>query len=174
MTTFSRRELLCLAMASSVHVARAPAIYAQQQPPDLHRQLLDLAARQQQQRRERFAAVTTPAQLESLQKSLRDDFLRLIGGLPTSNLPPPVNTTRGIEADDYSVEKLVFESFPGYFVPALLYRPKMGGGAHSAVLSPCGHSAVGKAADTYQILHVNLARRGFIVLTYDPVGQGER
>src|SRR5262245_979607 len=50
----------------------------------------------------------------------------------------------------------------------------MGGGAHSAVLSPCGHSAVGKAADTYQILHVNLARRGFIVLTYDPVGQGER
>src|SRR5262249_31185175 len=42
------------------------------------------------------------------------------------------------------------------------------------VLSPCGHSAIGKAAPAYQALHVNLAKRGFVVLTYDPVGQGER
>jgi dienelactone hydrolase len=42
------------------------------------------------------------------------------------------------------------------------------------VISPCGHSAVGKAASTYQILHINLAKRGYAVLTYDPVGQGER
>src|SRR5262249_44963006 len=41
-------------------------------------------------------------------------------------------------------------------------------------VSPCGHSAVGKAAPVYQTLHINLARRGFAVLTYDPVGQGER
>src|SRR5262249_6994056 len=42
------------------------------------------------------------------------------------------------------------------------------------VLSPCGHSTTGKAAEPYQILHINLARRGYVVLTYDPVGQGER
>jgi dienelactone hydrolase/pimeloyl-ACP methyl ester carboxylesterase len=174
MAKLTRRELLGLAAASSVHLARVPALYAQQQRQDVHRQLLELAARQQQQRRDRFATVTTPAQLSSLQKSLRDEFIQLIGGLPTSNLSPPVSRTRGVEADDYSIEKLVFESFPGYFVPALLYRPKMGSGPKPAVLSPCGHSAVGKAADTYQILHINLARRGFIVLTYDPVGQGER
>jgi dienelactone hydrolase len=105
---------------------------------------------------------------------LKDDFLKLLGGLPTSTTPPAVITTRGVESADYSIEKLVFESFPGYFVPALLYRPKAGAGPRPAVLSPCGHSAVGKAADPYQILHVNLVRRGFIVLTYDPVGQGER
>jgi pimeloyl-ACP methyl ester carboxylesterase len=33
---------------------------------------------------------------------------------------------------------------------------------------------VGKAAATYQILHINLVKRGYIVLTYDPVGQAER
>jgi hypothetical protein len=33
---------------------------------------------------------------------------------------------------------------------------------------------VGKSAAPYQILHINLAKRGYIVLTYDPVGQGER
>ena len=33
---------------------------------------------------------------------------------------------------------------------------------------------MGKAADEYQILHINLVRRGYVVLTYDPVGQAER
>ena len=42
------------------------------------------------------------------------------------------------------------------------------------MLSPCGHSTVGKAEGTYQIFHINLAKRGYVVLTYDPVGQGER
>ena len=79
-----------------------------------------------------------------------------------------------IEADDYTIEKLAYESCPGYFVPALLYRPKNRAGALPGVLSPCGHSAVGKAEKTYQILHINLVKRGYIVLTYDPVGQGER
>src|SRR5205814_4491721 len=53
-------------------------------------------------------------------------------------------------------------------------RPKKSAGLRPAVISPCGHSAVGKAAPAYQILHINLVRRGFVVLTYDPVGQGER
>jgi dienelactone hydrolase len=79
-----------------------------------------------------------------------------------------------IRADGYDVEKLIFESYPGYFVSALLYTPRGKEAARPGILSPCGHSAVGKAADPYQILHVNLARRGHVVLTYDPVGQGER
>jgi dienelactone hydrolase len=33
---------------------------------------------------------------------------------------------------------------------------------------------VGKAEGAYQILHVNLVKRGYVVLTHDPVGQGER
>ncbi len=79
-----------------------------------------------------------------------------------------------IEADDYVVEKLAYESFPGYFVTALLYRPRTIAGRLPGVLSPCGHSTNGKAAGAYQILHINLAKQGYVVLTYDPVGQGER
>jgi cephalosporin-C deacetylase-like acetyl esterase len=52
--------------------------------------------------------------------------------------------------------------------------PKKADKPAPGILSPCGHSSVGKAADTYQILHINLAKRGAYVLTYDPVGQGER
>src|SRR5262245_16344622 len=171
MTQLTRRELLCLALASSAGFAAAQDAT---QTPDLHQQLLELAARQQRERRERFAAVKTKAELDALQQKLRTDFLDLLGRLHSSDRPPPAHTTRAIEADGYRIEKLAFESWPGYFVPALLYRPTSVGGPWPAVISPCGHSAVGKAAPPYQMLHVNLAKRGIIVLSYDPVGQGER
>jgi hypothetical protein len=140
----------------------------------LHQQLLDLADLQQEERRTHFAAVTTKTDLEALQKSLREKFLKLLGGLPPSSGVPPAKILGKIEAEDYVVEKVVLESSPGYFVSALLYKPKAITGRLPGVLSHCGHSPVGKAADTYQILHVNLAQRGYVVLTYDPVGQGER
>jgi dienelactone hydrolase len=56
-------------------------------------------------------------------------------------------------------------------VTANLYRPDRPG-RHPAVLMSMGHWDSGKAAG--QLLSSNLARRGFVVLAYDPVGQGER
>jgi cephalosporin-C deacetylase-like acetyl esterase len=141
---------------------------------DLHQQLLDLADRQQQERRVHFAGVATKADLETLQKTLREKLLGMLGGLPSGQGIPPARTLGQIEAEDYVIEKLVFESLPGYFVPALLYKPRQITGRVPGILSPCGHSAVGKAAAPYQILHLNLVKRGYVVLTYDPVGQGER
>ena len=106
--------------------------------------------------------------------SLRETFLRLLDGFPRKPAFRRSRRPGTIEADDYVVEKLVYESFPGYFVPALLYRPRTIAAPLPGVLSPCGHSTNGKAAGAYQILHINLAKRGYVVLTYDPVGQGER
>src|SRR5205823_14410923 len=106
---------------------------------NVHRQLLDLAARQEEARRARFTAVTTEADLTALQTSLRDKFLKLIGGLPDAKGPPPAKVVAAIDADGYRIEKLVFESLPGYFVPALLYLPKAEGPV-PGILSPCGHS----------------------------------
>jgi dienelactone hydrolase len=40
------------------------------------------------------------------------------------------------------------------------------------VLVPCGHSANGKAY--YQAFCQRLALRGYIVISWDPMGQGER
>src|SRR5262249_45550210 len=95
-------------------------------------------------------------------------------GLPDASGPPPVKIVDRIDADDYIVDKLVYQSFPGYYVAALLYLPKNLAGRIPAILSPCGHSTVGKAEPAYQTLHLNLVKRGYAVLTYDPVGQGER
>ena len=170
MPSLSRRDFLSVGLAAAAGLGRAD----EPRPANVHRQLLDLAARQEERRRARFAAVKSKDDLEALQKELRASFLRLLDGLPEAKGPPPAKVTGTIEADDYRIEKLAFESFPGYFVPALLYRPKKIAAPLPGVISPCGHSNVGKAAPPYQILHINLAKRGHVVLTYDPVGQGER
>jgi dienelactone hydrolase len=168
----SRRTFLAAGLAAPASLAAGEG----QGTPraDVHRQILELAAEQEKKRRARFATVKSANDLRTLQKELREKFLALLDGLPTAAGPPPVKLSGRIEADDYTIDKLVYESLPGYFVSALLYLPKKRDGAIPGILSPCGHSAVGKAEGTYQTLHVNLVKRGFAVLTYDPVGQGER
>jgi cephalosporin-C deacetylase-like acetyl esterase len=166
----SRRDFLYLSLATSAGLVSA----AEEKHADVHQQLLDLAARQHEQRRARFAAVKTRDDLQKLQTQLRDSFLILLDDLPKADGPPPIKKTGTIDDDDYVIDKLVCESLPGYFVSALLYKPKKSDGPAPGILSPCGHSTVGKAADTYQTLHINLVKRGAYVLTYDPVGQGER
>jgi cephalosporin-C deacetylase-like acetyl esterase len=47
-------------------------------------------------------------------------------------------------------------------------------GRRPAILGPLGHSENGKAWPSYQKLFTNLARKGYVVLAYDPFGQGER
>jgi dienelactone hydrolase len=171
--SLTRRDLLGLGLSAAA-IGPALGSVPDARTGDVHRELLDLAERQQARRRERFAVVATKADLEALQKTLREAFLGLLDGLPTAEEPPPARAMGRIDGDGYTIEKLAFESFPGYFVTALLYRPTKLDGPAPGILSPCGHSTVGKAEPTYQILHINLAKRGYVVLTYDPVGQGER
>src|SRR5437879_6597506 len=138
MIPISRRDLLGLFLFAGLFPQTKP----RRTVADLHRQLLDLAARQEARRRERFRGVVTAPELEALQWELREAFLGLLDGLPTAAAPPPAQTTGRLNGDGYVVEKLVFESFPGYFVSALLYRPEPGGPAAPGILSPCGHSPV--------------------------------
>jgi dienelactone hydrolase len=170
----SRREYLRLSLTAPLWLSHAATRSAVAGPPDAHEQLLELAIRQEEKRRNRFAAVKARAGLDELQASLRQTFLRLIDDFPARNSLPPVQKIGAIQADGYRIDKLVYQSFPGYHVSALLYRPEKISAPLPGVLSPCGHSENGKAHSSYQILHVNLVKRGFVVLTYDPVGQGER
>jgi len=112
---------------------------------------------------------------------LRRKMLAMLGGLPKRTpLRPRVVGT--VERPGYRIEKVIFESLPKFYVTANLYIPTSirtpvwaeGQAPFPGVLSPCGHHAEGKACDTYQQVYVSLARKGFVVLAYDPLGQGER
>ena len=95
----------------------------------------------------------------------------IIGGLPEYSGPLNPRVTGRIESEFHTIEKVIFESLPGFYVTGNLYRPNTAG-RYPAVLVPSGHTQEGKPEP--QILAANLARKGFVAFTYDPIGQGER
>jgi hypothetical protein len=116
MHSLSRRQFVALGLVSAAARSARGGSDADAPLVDIHQQLLGLAARQEAARRARFAAVKTKADLEVLRKELRQTLLRLLGGFPDREGIPPARTTGTIGAGDYLVEKLVFESLPGYFI----------------------------------------------------------
>ncbi len=79
-----------------------------------------------------------------------------------------------VERDAYKIENIIFESRPGFLVTANLYIPKGRKFPLPGVVGTCGHSSNGKASEFYQSFSQGLARQGYVVLIYDPLGQGER
>lgn len=109
----------------------------------------------------------------------RDTIRHIYGSLDHHDRPPAHPRTVGmIEHDRYTIEKIVFESLPSFLVTANLYVPKRSDGNADntcpCVLGTCGHSERGKAEEKYQRFCASLAIRGFLVLLFDPIGQGER
>ncbi len=114
------------------------------------------------------------ALLQVSPESIRERMTALIGGLPEVKTPLNERTVSSFERQGYKVEKVVFDSLPNFRVTANLYIPTTGHGPFPAVLGTAGHSDIGKAHDVYQAMWISLVRRGYVVLAYDPPGQGER
>jgi cephalosporin-C deacetylase-like acetyl esterase len=135
----------------------------------------DIAAKETAARRTTIAAITTRAQAEARQREVRKKLLSLIGSLPEKT-PLNAKFLGTTQADGFRIEKILFESQPNFPVTALLYLPDTKPGAPqqklaAIVVSP-GHGFTGKATD--YIFASTFARNGFAVLSYDPIGQGER
>src|SRR5947209_7385858 len=117
-------------------------------------------------------AIHNERDLLKTQGELRQRLLQMIGGLPTAKTDLQARVTGRIQMDGFSVEKLIFQSLPGVYVTALVYLPDDHSKKHPAVLVPAGHAADGKFH--YQSLSQRLVGRGYVVISWDPVGQGER
>jgi dienelactone hydrolase len=97
----------------------------------------------------------------------------LVGGIP-ERTPLNARVLGAFERPGYRVEKILYESRPGLHIPANLYLPAAGDPPFPGVLFQMGHSLNGKAASVYQKCCQGLAQTGFVVLGFDPMGQGER
>lgn len=133
---------------------------------------LDLAWRQDEVRRKKWEAIHDEGELLKLQQELRAKLLEMIGGLPEEKTDLHAEITGKIQRDGYSVEKLIYQSLPGVYVTALVYSPDDHSQKHPAVLVPAGHATNGKIH--YQGLSQRLVKRGYVVIAWDPIGQGER
>jgi cephalosporin-C deacetylase-like acetyl esterase len=119
------------------------------------------------------AQITTPAALEERNRFVRARSIEMIHGLP-ERTPLDAVIVRTHERDGYRIENLMFQSRPNFWVTASLYVPAAGKGPFPGIISPCGHSSQARLYPPYQYMYLGLVKEGFVVLAYDPIGQGER
>src|SRR5262249_6977604 len=132
-----------------------------------------IAFRHLAEREKRVAGLNTREEIETRRRLIRETILRAIGGLP-ERAPLNPKVTGVMKRSGYRIEKVIFESQPAFFVTANLYIPETGRGPYPGILLPLGHEAGGKSNPDWQHLAITFARNGFVVLTWDPMGQGER
>ena len=143
---------------------------------------------------------TPPESREKWQARAADVRRRILVSMGLWPMParvPIKPTIHGrVEREDYTVEKVYFESYPGFYVTGSLYRPKESTGLLPAVISPHGHFSNGRFHDQgptevrlqisngaerflrggrhpLQARCVQLARMGCIVFHYDMVGYAD-
>ena len=138
----------------------------------------EFASKAFQMRNEQLQGLKTRAQIEERQRWARETFWSIIGGQPANigmqGTPPTMRITGRLERDRYTIEKLAYEGRHGEWISANLYLPKTAAAQAPGILFQAGHTKNGKAGPTYQCCCQGLAQLGFVVLIFDPIGQGER
>jgi cephalosporin-C deacetylase-like acetyl esterase len=117
--------------------------------------------------------IKTRADLEARNQFVREKMIAMLGGLPERTPLIPI-VANAVERPGYRIENLMYQSRPNFWVTGNLYVPSSGSGPFPGIISPTGHYALGRMAGVYQLMYSDLAKSGFVVLAYDPIGQGER
>ncbi len=144
-----------------------------------------------------FTPAKSPVEWAKRAGRVRQQILVSLGLWPMPTKTPLTPVIHGrIERDDYTVEKVYFESIPGFFVTGNLYRPKNKSGRLPGVLCPHGHWNEGRFMDqgvevvrkeiaqdaerfeeggrsVLQARCVQLARMGCVVFHYDMIGYAD-
>ncbi|MEZ4810686.1 MAG: alpha/beta hydrolase family protein [Allomuricauda sp.] len=107
------------------------------------------------------------------QSEVKDKFMEVVGPFPEKT-PLNAQITGVLKKDGFRIEKIIYESLPNYYVTGALYVPDGVRKNAPAIFYACGHSLEGFRAPTYQHIIINLVKKGFVVFTIDPMGQGER
>jgi cephalosporin-C deacetylase-like acetyl esterase len=139
----------------------------------LPRYLKEKAFRQLEARSRTIQGLRTATDLTARRTYIREQLAQLLGGLP-ERTPLNARVTGTLEFPSHRVEKIVFESQPGFYVTANLYLPKTSRMHNPAILFPLGHERGAKAHDAWQHVLATFAQRGYVCLAWDTLGQGER
>ena len=105
--------------------------------------------------------------------------IRVANGLVPTHEPTPMNAEifGKIEREDYSVEKVYFEPFPGFFTTGNLYRPLGKSGPFPGIVSPHGHWGRGRLENiergSIPGRCINFAKQGYVIFAYDMLGYND-
>lgn len=153
--------------------AEAPLASLNRFPRMVQEFYVELAREAERRGLERKGGLKTKADAEAYVQEVQRK-IRLAFGPEPERTPLNARVTGIVDRDAYKIEKVIFESRPQFFVTANLYVPKGRPFPLPGVVGSCGHSVNGKAAEAYQSFAQGLARMGYVVLIFDPIGQGER
>ena len=106
-------------------------------------------------------------------EALRSKIRQALGVSIDHQLPLNLNVTGKFRHDGYTIWKLCFQSRPGVYVTGNLYVPD-GNGPFPAVLNMHGHWESGRLAYRIQERGHLLAKCGYVCLSVDAFGTGER
>jgi len=116
--------------------------------------------------------IQTLPEAKARTRRFREFVLKSVGGLPEERTALNARLAGTIEQDGFEVQRVTYDSLPGFRVTANLYLPRSSHAPYPAVLYTPGHYPVGKL-EAWN-LAANMARNGIAVLAYDPIGEGER
>ncbi len=170
---WSRREWLSSMAVGGAAITKPDGFYYRDYSRCLPNYLTALARTAYEKRNRALALLTDTPAIHQRQIWARETLWKLIGR-PLEKTPLNARTTGSFEREGYRLEKVVYESRPQLFVSANLYVPTAGKPPFPGVLFQMGHSGDGKAYASYQKCCQALARLGYVVLAFDPMGQGER
>ena len=123
-----------------------------------------------------FPRYTSLREWEARAAYLRDHIRVTTGLWPDVERYPLTPRIFGrTEREDYTVEKVCFESYPGFLVTGNLYRPKHVAEPVPGIANPHGHWGEGRLADNDQGSVpgrcINFAKMGCVAFSYDMVGK---
>ncbi len=152
-----------------------------QNAPRANRQLADYFAREVAAIESRpLAEPTSAEQWETTRTGMKRQLAEMLGLDPMPERTPlKVEKTGEVKGDGFVVEKMHYQSLPGLYVTANLYRPAKSEGRLPAILYVCGHSNVMKDGVSlgnktgYQHHGEWFARHGYVCLLIDTVQLGE-
>lgn len=112
---------------------------------------------------------------EARKTFLRNQILVATGLSPMPEKTPLHPEIFGkIEGNGYTIEKVLIETLPGFYLGGNLYRPRDNRATHPGILNPHGHWQYGRLenepVDSGPALGISLARQGYVVFAYDMVG----
>ncbi|MEX2591765.1 MAG: acetylxylan esterase [Anditalea sp.] len=125
----------------------------------------------------KFATHQLPASLEeweAARKILREKIIKKSRLHVDHDLPLDMRETGTVQMEGYVIKNIFFQTRPGVYATANLYIPE-GKGPFPAVVNMIGHWRKGKI-DTSGPQHIghSLALNGYVCLSIDPWGSGER
>ncbi|MCC5932453.1 MAG: acetylxylan esterase [Cyclobacteriaceae bacterium] len=127
------------------------------------------------QRKINVDQIESVEQVLERQAQIQKHLKASIGDFPAKT-PLNAQITRSINKEKYIIEHVIYESQPGFHVTASVFKPKgLSRRAKLPVVIYCsGHNASGYRSPIYLHKILNLVHKGFMVLAFDPVSQGER